>query len=50
MSLRDSLGRMTGIVPPRGPSSDSQLQLSASMKGVSCFIDCVFCVLSIALL
>ena len=39
MSLRDLLGLMIGRVPPRGPSSESQLQLSESLKGVSCFID-----------
>lgn len=46
MSLRDLLGLMIGRVPPRGPSSESQLHLSESMKGVSCFIDCELCVLS----
>ena len=50
MSPRDLSGLMTRIVPPRGPSSESQFQLSASVKGVSCFIDCVLCVLSTDLL
>lgn len=50
MSPRDSSGLITGIVPPRGPGSESQFQLSASMKGVSCFIDCVLRILSIDLL
>lgn len=41
---------MIGRVPPRGPSSESQLQLSESVKGVSCFIDCELRVLSTDLL
>lgn len=50
MSPRDSSGLMTGRAPPGGPCSESHFQLSASMKGVSCFIDCVLCIWCIDLL
>lgn len=40
MSSRDSSGLMTGIVPLQGSSSESQFQLSVSMKGVSFFTGC----------
>lgn len=49
MSPRDWSGLMTGIVPPQGPSSESQFQLSVSMKGVSRFTGCVLCILNIDL-